>query len=577
MTATATVQVELIPLNRIGISPHNPRKITDAEPSLKELAASIAAHGVLQPITVRKRAEGFEIVAGERRFRACKLAGLDAVPALVRELDDATALEVTVVENLQREDLSPLEEASGVAELLGGGWDVPKIADKLGKSPTWVARRARLHKLSDAWKKELAKPRHNFEDFSATHLEMIAALVPEIQDSLLKQWRQWGHFSPSVKELGRRLSDHTRLLSQAPFPLDDESLVPKAGACLTCPNRSSHTPGLFAEYEAESKSPEKHDRCLHSTCWTKKVAALAERKEVELRRQHPELVILTTTHTHYDPTTGKKVEPRKDARSAGHYEEVKAGTKGAQPALVVDGPDAGKFRWMKPHSWTRAAKKEAKPAKAAGEKAAAPTPAEQKEKRLQLERRRKAQAMDRFKGLLNELTPGKASGLQRPTILRLAALFGGSSATFDDDAVEKVFKHWGGHSDDKAADADKLFDQLDDQELLYRRLWTQMRPKLREWSTQYVKLDEHFDDCWKRCEWLANLCGLHNDLVAALRAAVEEIPEPKAWASWSKPAAKKAAATKPSPRKPAAKPASKPAARPKRRPVVDGKAAAAGD
>src|SRR5881628_3371899 len=127
----------LVPLRDVHPNPDQPRKHFDDE-KLGELAASIKAHGLLQPIVVRPTAAGLEIVAGERRFRAAQLAGLDRLPALVREVEDP--LELALIENLQREDLSPLEEAEGLADLIARhGYSHREVAELLGKSRPYVS------------------------------------------------------------------------------------------------------------------------------------------------------------------------------------------------------------------------------------------------------------------------------------------------------------------------------------------------------------------------------------------------------------------------------------------------------
>ncbi|MEJ2289044.1 MAG: ParB/RepB/Spo0J family partition protein, partial [Deinococcales bacterium] len=104
------------------------------EEAIAELAESIAAKGVLQPILVRPSGEGFEIVAGERRFRAAQRAGLGSVPAVVRDLDDRETLEVAIVENLQREDLNPVEEARAFRQLLDFGLNQEEVGRAVGRS-----------------------------------------------------------------------------------------------------------------------------------------------------------------------------------------------------------------------------------------------------------------------------------------------------------------------------------------------------------------------------------------------------------------------------------------------------------
>jgi len=136
--------VRRLPVERIVPSPEQPRLAFDAE-TLHELAASIREHGVLQPILVRPLGEQYQIVAGERRWRASREAGLDTIPALVEEIDDDTALEIAIIENLQREDLSPLDEAAMYDRMIREhGYSVRKLAQKLGKDKGYLENRLRL-------------------------------------------------------------------------------------------------------------------------------------------------------------------------------------------------------------------------------------------------------------------------------------------------------------------------------------------------------------------------------------------------------------------------------------------------
>lgn len=140
--------VQTLPLREIEPDPNQPRK-TFEESSLAELAASIAQHGLLQPIAVRPRvAGGYTIVAGERRWRACRMAGLAEVPVIIKEVSDEEAMELALVENLQREDLDPVEEACGIRELIARcGLTQEQAAQKLGKSRSALANSLRLLNL----------------------------------------------------------------------------------------------------------------------------------------------------------------------------------------------------------------------------------------------------------------------------------------------------------------------------------------------------------------------------------------------------------------------------------------------
>lgn len=134
-----------VPIDRIEPNPENPRLLFE-ESALVELAASITEHGVLQPILVRPMGpDRYQLVAGERRWRAAAKAGLPTIPALVEELDDEAALEIAVIENLQREDLSPLEEATMYEKMVRDhGYSIRKLAQKLGKDKGYLENRLRL-------------------------------------------------------------------------------------------------------------------------------------------------------------------------------------------------------------------------------------------------------------------------------------------------------------------------------------------------------------------------------------------------------------------------------------------------
>ena len=135
------------PISAITPNPRQPRKVFDEEP-LEELAASIRELGLLQPLLVRARGEGYELIAGERRFRAAQLAGLSEVPILVVETDERGSLERALVENVHREDLNPIEEASAYKQLLDeGGLTQERLAERLGRNRVTVTNSLRLLEL----------------------------------------------------------------------------------------------------------------------------------------------------------------------------------------------------------------------------------------------------------------------------------------------------------------------------------------------------------------------------------------------------------------------------------------------
>ena len=146
-----------MPIEFVGRNPRNPRRYFD-ESELQDLASSIRQHGIVQPVVVRTIADNrFEIIAGERRWRAAQLAGLIEIPVIIRDVDDRTALEIAIVENVQRSDLNPLEEAMGYELLIADhGYTQNDLGEIIGKSRSHVANSLRLLKLPEPVRDMLA-------------------------------------------------------------------------------------------------------------------------------------------------------------------------------------------------------------------------------------------------------------------------------------------------------------------------------------------------------------------------------------------------------------------------------------
>ena len=136
-----------VDLNDIKPNAAQPRKVFDEE-KLEELAASISQHGLIQPIVLRKLGKGYEIVAGERRWRAARLAGLKEVPCIVKELTEEENMLLAIVENMQREDLNPIEEAEGLKKMIDTyGLTQEQVSYSVGKSRPYITNSLRLLKL----------------------------------------------------------------------------------------------------------------------------------------------------------------------------------------------------------------------------------------------------------------------------------------------------------------------------------------------------------------------------------------------------------------------------------------------
>lgn len=141
--------VQEVPVNEIKVNLNQPRKHFD-EQKLEELAESIKQHGVLQPLILRKKSSGYELVAGERRWRAARKAGIEKIPAVIKDLSDSDVMEIALIENLQREDLNPLEEAAAYKKLIDEfGMTQEELSKRVGKSRSQIANTVRLLNLEE--------------------------------------------------------------------------------------------------------------------------------------------------------------------------------------------------------------------------------------------------------------------------------------------------------------------------------------------------------------------------------------------------------------------------------------------
>lgn len=240
-----------LPLKVLHESPTNPRQRFEEKP-MKDLVESVREHGILQPILVRDRQQPgdepgsrYEIVAGARRFRAAREAGLLKVPCIVRELTDKQTLEVQFVENLQRADLHPLDEGYGYKRLHDEhAYTVEHLAAKLGKSIGYVYGRMQLAKLP-------VKAQTLFFDgqIDLSHAQLVARIpVAEMADKAAAAIAKGDHSGTPMTY--RSAVDYVRRnfqcnLKDAPFPTQDRDLVPDAGPCGRCPKRTGNQKDLF--------------------------------------------------------------------------------------------------------------------------------------------------------------------------------------------------------------------------------------------------------------------------------------------------------------------------------------------
>jgi ParB family transcriptional regulator, chromosome partitioning protein len=304
MTTAVEAQSEYrdLPILSLTESPANPRRVFE-DAALSELAASIKTQGVLSPLLVRAKGSSFEIVAGARRYRAAQLAGLDSVPVRIVELTDAQALETSIVENLQRRDVHPLDEANGFVALLHLDYTPEQISAKVGKATAYVVARARLAQLAPAVTEAFAK-----DEIGVGHALLLAKLQPDQQGEALAACYQEAYTNGSkpkrillpIRHLQQWIEHNILLeLAAAPFSKDDAQLVPEAGSCVDCPKRTGHNTLLFADIGVNQP-----DSCSDPKCYAAKIDAHVK-QTVDAK---PKLVQISTAYG--KPAEGSPVIPR---------------------------------------------------------------------------------------------------------------------------------------------------------------------------------------------------------------------------------------------------------------------------
>lgn len=329
-----------IRLDRIKESPSNPRKNFDLQ-ELAELAKSIAEHGVLQPIVVRPRGSGaYEIVVGHRRFRATKLTAQPTIPAIIRELEDGEVLELQIIENNQRQDIDPLEEADAICELMSKhGRELADIAAKLGRPEQYVRRRLKLTGLVPELRQLLETER-----IGLGSAEALASLPTEMQEELSQNT-----LSPDTAYDGqpetwstsdvRWAIDHvTRSLELAPWEMDEVfSELPACNGCAFRSGAQTFLPGL----------DDSGDRCLKSVCFEAKLETKRAELEADLigqgyktwnKQQREEIERSGVYYLYFEPTHSPW-QLRNDQRTIRE--------------LAPDAPEYVQVYWANGKLWTK--------------------------------------------------------------------------------------------------------------------------------------------------------------------------------------------------------------------------------
>ncbi|HKQ08145.1 MAG TPA: ParB/RepB/Spo0J family partition protein [Blastocatellia bacterium] len=337
----------MIAITLIDPPPKNTRTTFKKE-SLAELTRSVKEKGIIQPILVRPVGARFQIVAGERRFKAANQAGLKEIPASVKNLSDEEALDAQLIENLQREDVHPLDEADGFLRLKNvSKLEIPDIAQRLAKDPRYVARRLALTDL-------IEEAREDFRNdlITLAHALEICRLSSELQPFALAAcyerksvWSQkeqtYIHQSDKekparhVKFLQAWIEQNIHLnLTKAPFKLDDARLREDGLTCVECPQRSGFNKTLFADIKNT-------DTCLNPMCFQAKIQTLVQVRmsEIESKSGKPAAYI----SPYYSPNRAK------DSLGKSDYQQIEKKAdrcEFAEQAVYAEGDEVGRVIWI---------------------------------------------------------------------------------------------------------------------------------------------------------------------------------------------------------------------------------------
>ena len=469
-------------------TPDNPRFLNEADTKQRELVASVGSVGVLQPVLCRPhptKKDKYDLRCGSRRLAAAIECKLKLIPAIIRDMDDQTALEVTIIENMHRGDLTPFEEARAISMLMASGANVKDLVVKFGRSSRWIHRRAALNGLVKGWNDIALK---NDPDIRVplSVMERLACYPSEIQDRLLKDFEDQCWDFEDIEAFERHMAEKDRLLTAACFNTD---------ACAACHKRSAAQPELFHDTD----DPEQicaDDRCLDAECWKLKAQTAIAERENELKAKHPNLVRVSKNNG------GNDRPEQAGALKSWQYHAAKKTTPGAVPALNVD---SGKLEYVTISEGYQADHK----------KAGAKT---MEEKRAELDSKRWCEVLKRLREFVDT---SKVEGLCRDHIVfALAAIFGTSAGM-------------------GANDWDDYHKLPADMEEIRRQLWVEVQPVLTgmiSYNGPITQMPESF------YEEAAEVSGLflQHPLICIKEAvwADPDFAEPKCWLKVDEPVKK---------------------------------------
>ncbi|MHC4397732.1 MAG: ParB/RepB/Spo0J family partition protein [Planctomycetota bacterium] len=507
-TNQKSVQLEELPIADIVPSGDNPRVINEKGTAFIELTESIRANGVIVPVHVRVHPEQkkrFELLAGERRWRASTKAERPLIPALNHgEINDKQAFEITFTENYARVDLTPLEQGKAVVTLLEKyKGESEAVASKMGRSIKWVRQREALGtKLSKEWKTALTED-SMVSNWTAGHLQLIARLPEKMQNEFLKYYLS--EDIPTISDLDKHIAKEMQLIQKAPFD------VVRSG-CLKCQKRTSCRPGLFDD-TLEPKELKKNDRCLDSSCWKDKTKAWLIEEFDAKKKEFPNLIAITTEGTSYNEDRVLQ-QTWPNFYECHRFNQARQKDKGAIPGFIIFGKALGTILWVK----LKGSAAESKSTKSKGK----PTPL--KERRQMLDNKRGAKFLQDLK---EAIVDKKVSDLVAPDkttmVMSLAHIFGVHECYSHDKYSfyynkGKLLEAWKDHEKLLAADLKTIRETL----------WENIRPKLEQSLVYAGPITQTPPERVKAAEKLASIFGI--DYKAMQKQITTEMKEPSSWA-----------------------------------------------
>lgn len=330
---TKKQQLQVLQLKDIVISTTNPRKIYDFK-ALEELTSSIKQNGVIQPILVREKKGKFELVCGERRYRASIKAELTEIPCYIKELTDTQVLEIQLIENLEREDVHPLHEAKAIQNLIiSTDYKIIDVANKLGKSESFIVKRLQLVNLIEQWQ-DLFLSNNTIK---LSHALLIASQIPQVQIDLLNTAFDFNDTILTVKNLDNHIDRNYHYdLSKAIFSTTDETILEKENSsCISCNKRTNANTLLFDNVELK-------DKCLDAKCFNLKTQ-ITGFLNVKTVIESGEDIFFLTNNNNSTPTKIEQLINDYKIKTYKIYNDFYKNENSELKGIWIDGSEIGKI------------------------------------------------------------------------------------------------------------------------------------------------------------------------------------------------------------------------------------------